>query len=184
MSMSIHQPENARAWLDQSLALWRLSSGNRDDGGGAAVAATDKMDSEEDLIEKPPYEIRISTAKLLLELGDNLVSHTLPNFILFCEHTRAAPATLVSTHVSWATISCFFNTVLFLVLQRAIELLEDLLEDDDEVVEVWYLVALAHHFISDDSAAELLVRTRRVYGKLNCEQAVGHFFVVRRNCSL
>eukprot|EP00039_Didymoeca_costata_P001824 m.55411 g.55411 ORF g.55411 m.55411 type:complete len:350 (-) comp10983_c0_seq1:72-1121(-) len=56
-------------------------------------------------------------------------------------------------------------------LKEAEEVLEVLLQQDDEVVEVWYLLGLANHLQGNpQSAAEYLLETKRLYAKLSCEQ--------------
>lgn len=103
-----------------------------------SAAAGGQHSSEEDSVpEEPPelpeYEIRMTTAKLLIELGQH---------------------------------------------NRAVAVLEQLLLDDAEVVEVWYLLAIASQQLfrrSNDEAAlmvaaEYALETRFLFEKLSCEQ--------------
>jgi len=84
-----------------------------------AVENADKIDN------LPPYEFRISTAKLLLELEDH---------------------------------------------EKAAEVLELLLNEDDEVVEVWYLLGYTYMLLKErKSAEETLLKAQTLFTKLGCD---------------
>ncbi|XP_060595383.1 uncharacterized protein LOC132749586 [Ruditapes philippinarum] len=56
--------------------------------------------------------------------------------------------------------------------ELAIEVLETLLEEDDENVEVWYLIGLANHHLGDegrDNARSYLNKAKKVYNKTKCK---------------
>ncbi|KAH3697071.1 uncharacterized protein LOC127862703 [Dreissena polymorpha] len=58
--------------------------------------------------------------------------------------------------------------------ELAIEVLETLLEENDEVVDVWYLIGWANHELGDegrDSARSYLNKALKVYRKSKCEDA-------------
>eukprot|EP00041_Stephanoeca_diplocostata_P025570 m.672339 g.672339 ORF g.672339 m.672339 type:complete len:380 (-) comp22776_c1_seq41:3597-4736(-) len=111
VSMSSSQPEAALSWIQQSLAVWHAPT-QMGAGGGSAAPSAATVDSGEGttaLERVPPFEFRINTAKILMELGQHPV---------------------------------------------AMEVLGQLLREDAEVVEVWYLLALAQHLhgpAGDDS---------------------------------
>ena len=59
-------------------------------------------------------------------------------------------------------------------LAVACEVLERLMDEDDEVVEVWYLLGLANHFQNTADSIqvglEYFLEARHLYQKLECEQ--------------
>ena len=62
--ISMQQPEDAKARLQQSLALWMPGSEDEEEQGDQGEAGPASA------MELPPYEFRINTAKLLIELGE------------------------------------------------------------------------------------------------------------------
>lgn len=61
-----------------------------------------------------------------------------------------------------------------LPVQTACEVLDKLLVDDDEVVQVWYLMGWAHFLLENKAqAAEYLVHARDLYSRVGSDQEVG-----------
>ena len=93
----------------------------------------------------PPYSSRISCAKLLLELGEYDVSLTR---LISSPHLALTLAPSLTPPPS----------------QKAFEVLEGLLCEDDEVVGVWYLMGWLHYITADrDSALFYLEQTEKVW---------------------
>jgi predicted Zn-dependent protease len=56
--------------------------------------------------------------------------------------------------------------------EMAVQVLDNLLQEDDEVVEVWYLMGVAHNLLKNTAdAIEFLLESRRLYHKLGCLQS-------------
>lgn len=121
ISISACEPAEALDWMNRSLALWHNPNTPEITG---EVPETGEP-SEARML--PPFDQRISAAKILLELHQ---------------------------------------------LERAIEVLLNLQAEDDEVVEVWYLLGFALHLSKSEDALETLCNTRKLYRKLLCEQEV------------
>uniref|UniRef100_UPI00398EB74A uncharacterized protein n=1 Tax=Pristiophorus japonicus TaxID=55135 RepID=UPI00398EB74A len=128
---STEQQQEGKTFLMKSLKLW-LPSFQR--------AETDQVPqrlNDLDLLQNlfPPYESRISAAKLLIEVHE---------------------------------------------YEAAIEVLEGLLDEDDEVVQVWYLLGWVCYLQAEkpnedasfkDSARTYLTKTKKLYMKLKCEDS-------------
>ncbi|XP_052434524.1 uncharacterized protein si:dkey-12j5.1 [Carassius gibelio] len=134
---SIEKTEEGREYLKKSVSSWLPSLQKEEE----SMASTEHdMEEEEDQNKSniPPYESRITTAKLLIEAEE---------------------------------------------YEMATEVLEDLLEEDDEVVEVWYLLGWLFYLQLDKpdltnndvnfrkSAWTYLSKAKKLYVKLRCEDA-------------
>uniref|UniRef100_A0A8C1IXD7 Si:dkey-12j5.1 n=1 Tax=Cyprinus carpio TaxID=7962 RepID=A0A8C1IXD7_CYPCA len=134
---SIERTEEGREYLKKSVSSWLPSLQKEEE----SLAGTEHgMEEEKDQNKSniPPYESRITTAKLLIEAEQ---------------------------------------------YEMATEVLEDLLEEDDEVVEVWYLLGWLFYLQLDKqdltsngvnfrkSAWTYLSKAKKLYGKLRCEDA-------------
>uniref|UniRef100_A0A9J7Z5Z7 Si:dkey-12j5.1 n=1 Tax=Cyprinus carpio carpio TaxID=630221 RepID=A0A9J7Z5Z7_CYPCA len=134
---SIEKTEEGREYLKKSVSSWLPSLQKEEE----SLASTEHdMEEEEDQNKSniPPYESRITTAKLLIEVEE---------------------------------------------YEMATEVLEDLLEEDDEVVEVWYLLGwlfylqLGKQDLTNNgvnfrkSAWTYLSKAKKLYVKLRCEDA-------------
>lgn len=132
---SIEKTEEGREYLKKSVSSWLPSLQKEEE----TSASTERdMEEEEDQTKSkmPPYESRITTAKLLIEAEE---------------------------------------------YEMATEVLEDLLEEDDEVVEVWYLLGWLFYLQLDKqdsadnsvnfrkSAWTYLSKAKKLYVKLRCE---------------
>ncbi|XP_056375066.1 uncharacterized protein LOC130272994 [Hyla sarda] len=124
---SMEQPQEGKEYLMKSLASW-LPSLQKD---------KDEVQEAHDLVESPlpPYESRITAAKLLIEAE---------------------------------------------VFELATEVLEGLLEEDDEVIQVWYLLGWVCYLQAKeseeeeafkDSARTYLRKAKKLYGKLRCDDS-------------
>ncbi|XP_073533514.1 uncharacterized protein [Phyllobates terribilis] len=126
---SMEQPQEGKEFLMKSLASWlpRLQNNK-----GEEQEADD-----DDLVEStlPPYESRITTAKLLIEAED---------------------------------------------FELATEVLDGLLEEDDEVIQVWYLLGWVCYLQAKesdkeeafkDSARMYLRKAKKLYSKLKCDDS-------------
>lgn len=140
--ISACRPDDAREWLRRSLAAWHrpgASKGHAEEhkeeeeekeeteeveGANGSAAA---MAEDEQPPALPPYDVRVSTAKLLIELE---------------------------------------------MLQEAVEVLEQLVEEDDEVVRVWYLLGWALVLAGDKTAAaETLQKAKALFVQVHCDEA-------------
>lgn len=133
---SIEKTEEGREYLKKSVSSWLPSLQKEEE----SLASTEHDMEEEDQNKSniPPYESRITTAKLLIEAEE---------------------------------------------YEMATEVLEDLLEEDDEVVEVWYLLGWLFYLQLDKqdltnngvnfrkSAWTYLSKAKKLYVKLRCEDA-------------
>ncbi|KAM9308102.1 uncharacterized protein PAF06_012247 [Gastrophryne carolinensis] len=127
---SMEQPQEGKEYLLKSLATWLPSMQKQEhqetEKGALAVEAAEGA--------LPPYESRITTAKLLIE-GEEL--------------------------------------------ELATEILECLLEEDDEVIQVWYLLGWVCYLqakepegeeeASKASARTYLRKAKKLYTKLRCD---------------
>ncbi|KAM4687774.1 uncharacterized protein O3C94_006221 [Discoglossus pictus] len=128
---SMEQMQEGKEYLLKSLASWLPSMQPKQD----------ELQSEDplsvDLLETalPPYESRITTAKLLIEVEE---------------------------------------------FEHATEILEGLLEEDDEVVQVWYLLGWVCYLQAKapdedeafkDSARTYLRKAKKLYNKLKCDDS-------------
>ncbi|XP_039535799.1 probable assembly chaperone of rpl4 [Pimephales promelas] len=134
---SIEKTEEGRDYLKKSVSSWLPSLQKKEE---SSVSAAHDMEEEENQTKSniPPYESRITTAKLLIEAEE---------------------------------------------YEMATEVLEDLLEEDDEVVEVWYLLGWLFYLQLDKqdltnnsvnfrkSAWTYLSKAKKLYVKLRCEDA-------------
>ncbi|KAM4026896.1 uncharacterized protein ACNLHF_022776 [Anomaloglossus baeobatrachus] len=118
-----------KEYLKKSLASWLPSLQNN--------KGEEQEADDEDLAEStlPPYESRITTAKLLMEAED---------------------------------------------FELATEVLEGLLEEDDEVIQVWYLLGWVCYLQAKeseeeeafkDSARTYLRKAKKLYSKLKCDDS-------------
>ncbi|XP_048008327.1 probable assembly chaperone of rpl4 isoform X1 [Megalobrama amblycephala] len=134
---SIEKTEEGREYLKKSVSSWLPSLQKKEE---SSASAAHDMEEEENQTKSniPPYESRITTAKLLIEAEE---------------------------------------------YEMATEVLEDLLEEDDEVVEVWYLLGWLFYLQLDKqdptnnsvnfrkSAWTCLSKAKKLYVKLRCEDA-------------
>ena len=120
--------------LLKGVSLWLPSSSGR----GKLPSGPSASSSDQDTgISPPPYHSRVNCAKLLLELSEYNVSNELMEYSLL-----SYPPTR---------------------LQRAYDVLEGLLCEDDEVVGVWYLMGWLCYLTKDnDSARFYLQQTEKV----------------------
>ncbi|XP_053322927.1 uncharacterized protein LOC128497074 [Spea bombifrons] len=132
---SMEQIQEGKEYLLKSLAQWLPSMQKAEEGLSEDAR---NMELLETLI--PPYESRITTAKLLTEAEE---------------------------------------------YELATEILEGLLDEDDEVIQVWYLLGWVCYLqtkASDedndfkDSARTYLRRAKKLYNKLKCDDSelLGH----------
>ncbi|XP_062841423.1 uncharacterized protein si:dkey-12j5.1 [Trichomycterus rosablanca] len=131
---SIENIEDGRKYLMKSVSSW-LPSQQKDE---APSESTEQQEEEEEHTQSnvPPYESRITAAKLLIEAEE---------------------------------------------FEVATDVLEGLLEEDDEVVQVWYLLGWMCYLQLDKpgatedleslrkSARTYLTKARKLYVKLRCE---------------
>ncbi|XP_061101193.1 uncharacterized protein si:dkey-12j5.1 isoform X3 [Conger conger] len=124
--------QEGREFLMRSVALWLPGQRSRAEPCGQEE---DEDDEEHQQSGIPPYESRITTAKLLVEAEE---------------------------------------------YETASEVLEGLLEEDDEVVQVWYLLGWACYLQVEkseepdtfkDSARTYLTKAKKLYMKLGCDDA-------------
>ncbi|KAJ8288432.1 hypothetical protein COCON_G00010910 [Conger conger] len=129
---SIENIQEGREFLMRSVALWLPGQRSRAEPCGQEE---DEDDEEHQQSGIPPYESRITTAKLLVEAEE---------------------------------------------YETASEVLEGLLEEDDEVVQVWYLLGWACYLQVEkseepdtfkDSARTYLTKAKKLYMKLGCDDA-------------
>ncbi|XP_075925378.1 uncharacterized protein LOC116948411 isoform X4 [Petromyzon marinus] len=129
---STEQPQEGKVYLLQSLSAWLPS---RQQGQEAENRTEAPDDATEMLAQLPPYESRISTAKLLSEVEE---------------------------------------------YELASDVLEGLLEEDDEVVQVWYLLGWVSYLQAkcappdeaagqQDSARTCLHKAKKLAAKLGCD---------------
>ncbi|XP_076869259.1 uncharacterized protein LOC143519561 isoform X2 [Brachyhypopomus gauderio] len=130
---SLDNTEEGRDYLRRSVSSW-LPSLQKEEG---ATASAEELDQEDEEAQNniPPYESRITTAKLLIEAEE---------------------------------------------FEMATEVLEGLLEEDDEVVQVWYLLGWLFYVQLDKPATtantESFRKSARTYltkAKKHTEQLLG-----------
>ncbi|XP_067862840.1 uncharacterized protein si:dkey-12j5.1 isoform X2 [Heptranchias perlo] len=128
---STEQKQEGKTFLMKSLERW-LPSFQRAETDHVPQHIND-LDPLQNLF--PPYESRISAAKLLIEVQE---------------------------------------------YEAAIEVLEGLLDEDDEVVQVWYLLGWVCYLQAEkpdedasfkDSARTYLTKTKKLYMKLKCDDS-------------
>ncbi|XP_068091598.1 uncharacterized protein [Hyperolius riggenbachi] len=131
---SMEQPQEGKEFLLKSLASWLPSMQKSE----SAVPEQEACQLEVSEVVFPPYESRVTTAKLLIEAEE---------------------------------------------FQLATEILEALLDEDDEVVQVWYLLGWVCYLqakapVEEEEAAALkdsarihLRKAKKLYGKLRCDDA-------------
>nr|XP_023700315.1 probable assembly chaperone of rpl4 [Paramormyrops kingsleyae] len=121
---SVEKPQEGKEFLMRSVGVWLP----RHQQEAESVEGEEHRQNA-----MPPYESRITTAKLLVEATE---------------------------------------------YETAIEVLEGLLEEDDEVVQVWYLLGWTSYLQSEkpeetetfkDSARTYLTKARKLYVKLRCD---------------
>lgn len=129
---SIDNTEEGRDYLVKSVSSWLPSLQKEDESSACA----EQPEDEEPQNSIPPYESRITTAKLLIEAEE---------------------------------------------FEMATEVLEGLLEEDDEVVQVWYLLGWLFYLQLDKpettedpeshkkTARTYLTKAKKLYVKLRCE---------------
>ncbi|MBN3305633.1 uncharacterized protein LOC136760152 [Amia ocellicauda] len=127
---SSEKPQEGKEFLMKSVGFW-LPSLRR----GPEPGWRGEQSDPEEQNEFPPYESRITTAKLLIEAEE---------------------------------------------LEISTEVLEQLLEEDDEVVQVWYLLGWLCYLQAEkpeeadafkDSARTYLTKAKKLYSKLKCDDA-------------
>ncbi|XP_027027675.2 probable assembly chaperone of rpl4 [Tachysurus fulvidraco] len=133
---STEKPEEGRDYLIKSVSSW-LPSREEEEECSASLEQ-DEDEEEEEKSKLPPYESRITTSKLLIEVEE---------------------------------------------FEMATDVLEGLLEEDDEVVQVWYLLGWLYYLqldkpgASEDSeslkksARIYLTKAKKLYIKLHCDDA-------------
>ncbi|KAF4075966.1 hypothetical protein AMELA_G00224980 [Ameiurus melas] len=136
---SIEKPEEGRDYLMKSVSSW-LPSRQKDEDSSAGSVQPDEDEEDEERVQSniPPYESRITSAKLLIEVEE---------------------------------------------FEMATDVLEGLLEEDDEVVQVWYLLGWLYYLQLDKpgtaedseslkkSSRIYLTKAKKLYVKLRCEDA-------------
>ncbi|KAI5620829.1 putative assembly chaperone of rpl4 [Silurus asotus] len=138
---SIEKPEEGRDYLIKSVSSWLPSRQKEEESLASSEQPDDDDDEEEEERVQsniPPYESRITTAKLLIEVEE---------------------------------------------FEMATDVLEGLLEEDDEVVQVWYLLGWLYYLQLDKpgstedseslkkSSRIYLTKAKKLYTKLHCEDA-------------
>ncbi|XP_035260694.1 probable assembly chaperone of rpl4 [Anguilla anguilla] len=127
---STENVQEGREFLMRSVALWLPSRTSEAQPCGREEDAEDEEHQQSGI---PPYESRITTAKLLVEAEE---------------------------------------------YETASEVLEGLLEEDDEVVQVWYLLGWACYLQAEkpeepetfkESARTYLTKAKKLYMKLGCD---------------
>ncbi|XP_052000115.1 uncharacterized protein si:dkey-12j5.1 [Xyrauchen texanus] len=131
---SIEKTEEGREYLKKSVSLWLPSLQRKEESSSRGDPDIKEEDQTKNNI--PPFETRITTAKLLIEAEE---------------------------------------------FEMATEVLEDLLEEDDEVVQVWYLLGWLFYLQLNKqdltnnpvnfrkSALTYLIKAKKLYVKLRCE---------------
>ncbi|EDQ86039.1 uncharacterized protein MONBRDRAFT_33988 [Monosiga brevicollis MX1] len=122
--MSMSQPDQAWELLNRSLAVWWYPLNGDADQQGAGEA----MDVDDDAAAPaaiPPYELRINTCKLLIEMEQ---------------------------------------------YQLAVEVAAHLLEEDEQIMQVWYLFGWALYLQKDPEALKTLQHAEQVYLAQECER--------------
>nr|XP_015213705.1 PREDICTED: probable assembly chaperone of rpl4 [Lepisosteus oculatus] len=131
---STEKPQEGKEFLMRSVALW-LPSLRKDTEPSSGEAQEETENAERMQNEIPPYESRITTAKLLIEVEE---------------------------------------------YETATEVLESLLEEDDEVVQVWYLLGWVCYLQKEkteeaeafkESARTYLTKAKRLHAKLKCDDS-------------
>ncbi|KAF5904354.1 GTPase IMAP family member 8-like, partial [Clarias magur] len=131
---SIEKPEEGREYLIKSVSSWLPSRPKEEESSASA----EQSDEDEEQLQSniPPYESRITTAKLLIEVEE---------------------------------------------FEMATDVLEGLLEEDDEVVQVWYLLGWLYYLQLDKSGSAedsetlkksariYLTKAKKFYMKMHCE---------------
>ncbi|XP_053569991.1 uncharacterized protein LOC128660260 [Bombina bombina] len=128
---SMEQPQEGKDYLLKSVAQWLPSLQKKEE------ELLDQDQAIPELLETalPPYESRITTAKLLIEAES---------------------------------------------FELAAEILEGLLEEDDEVIQVWYLLGWVCYLQAKapdeeeafkDSARTYLRKAKKLYNKLKCDDS-------------
>ncbi|XP_053343459.1 uncharacterized protein si:dkey-12j5.1 [Clarias gariepinus] len=131
---STEKPEEGREYLIKSVSSWLPSRQKEEE----SLASAEQPDEDEEQLQSkiPPYESRITTAKLLIEVEE---------------------------------------------FEMATDVLEGLLEEDDEVVQVWYLLGWLYYLQLDKpgsaedsetlkrSARIYLTKAKKFYIKMHCE---------------
>lgn len=134
---SIEKPEEGRDYLIKSVSSW-LPSRQKEEESSAGSEQPDEDEEDEERVQSniPPYESRITSAKLLIEVEE---------------------------------------------FEMATDVLEGLLEEDDEVVQVWYLLGWLYYLqpekpgTAEDSESLkkssriYLTKAKKLYVKLHCE---------------
>ncbi|KAI1885475.1 hypothetical protein AGOR_G00204080 [Albula goreensis] len=129
---STENVQEGRDYLMRSVSLW-LPRHRSEVEPVPGVGDEEEEDGDHQKSEVPPYESRITTAKLLVETEE---------------------------------------------YETACEVLEGLLEEDDEVVQVWYLLGWASYLQAEkpedpesfkESARTYLIRAKKLYVKLSCD---------------
>ncbi|XP_073533520.1 uncharacterized protein [Phyllobates terribilis] len=149
---SMEQPQEGKEFLMKSLASWlpRLQNNK-----GEEQEADD-----DDLVEStlPPYESRITTAKLLIEAED--FEEIGSSSVMYWNRVRSR----LQDCIVWL----------------ATEVLDGLLEEDDEVIQVWYLLGWVCYLQAKesdkeeafkDSARMYLRKAKKLYSKLKCDDS-------------
>eukprot|EP00730_Choanoeca_flexa_P000455 TRINITY_DN10203_c0_g1_i1.p2 TRINITY_DN10203_c0_g1~~TRINITY_DN10203_c0_g1_i1.p2 ORF type:complete len:369 (+),score=89.55 TRINITY_DN10203_c0_g1_i1:1953-3059(+) len=134
IKISTQEPEEAKILLMRSLEYWwyplqdTVPDGDADNNDKDDDNGDDSMNVAADVnlfSGLPPYEFRINTVKLLLELG---------------EHVLAA------------------------------EMAAALQEEDDTIMQVWYLQGWALYLMQDADCKAMLEQARTLYHTNNCER--------------
>ncbi|TWW79271.1 hypothetical protein D4764_10G0003010 [Takifugu flavidus] len=120
---STERNQEGKEYLLKSVELW-LPVQKQD-----AASSTDE-DTQSNI---PPYESRITTAKLLIEAAEYQVAAAETVYIL------AIQCSVRLKQIQILAVKVKDSEAVFLAPEMAVDVLEGLLEEDDEVVQVWYL---------------------------------------------
>lgn len=166
------QPEDALRYLNQSLALWYKEPSEDEDAeeeeeedqkmtDDAAEQAAPADDDDDDKL--PPYEFRINTAKLLLELGDTERALAILDQLLI-EDEEIMQVCLMCTcpqAFSFRIRLVFFSRPIHFFPNKKFFL---------GLFQVWYLQGWALHMTGDDACVESLEKAREVYRLKDCDR--------------
>ncbi|XP_064410835.1 uncharacterized protein SI:DKEY-12J5.1 isoform X2 [Latimeria chalumnae] len=171
---SAEQPQEGKEFLMKSLEVWLPSLHEKE----RQLSCQEAEDVHLLQNQFPPYESRITTAKLLVETEeyeDVLIKMQKGT-------NQHLPLSYYATHRF--SLPLYFTpsmqVYLLPLVQLATEVLEGLLEEDDEVVQVWYLLGWVCYLQTEkcdegeafkDSARTYLTKAKKLYVKLKCDDS-------------